>query len=286
MRREVGRWWLERGTAPSWQSRVVAFLATTALFVAAFLAMTTLRGQRRETLPAANDRTTVVEFQPPRPVAPPPRPIVPPRRTSPRQAVVPSPPGPVTRAPVTQSPPLITPPSTNAPRDSSRLGGKIPTGPLSPLGPIFEPPTIESHPDPATTARGAPISRAGVTGESPALTPSQRDSILALKMALIAKMSRDWVPSEEDKREIAQREKELGGGARRGAGGLGVGGSIPFPLFSKGPSPAERKRNEKIDADNQLRLKRLQERAVALRDSLRADSLRRDSIARKNAVRP
>jgi hypothetical protein len=66
-------------------------------------------------------------------------------------------------------------------------------------------------------------------------------------------------------------------------GGPGVG-TISAPLFSSGPSAAQRKKNEKIDADNRLRLARLQDRLRLQRDStlvdsVRADSLRRDSVA-------
>jgi hypothetical protein len=60
--------------------------------------------------------------------------------------------------------------------------------------------------------------------------------------------------------------------------------SIPAPLLSPGPSPAERKRNEAIDADYQRRLRRLQDQLALRRDSIKTDSLKRDSLAR--AVRP
>jgi hypothetical protein len=78
----------------------------------------------------------------------------------------------------------------------------------------------------------------------------------------------------------------VGGGANHiaagGVNGLGVGGSIGFPLFSSGPSPEQRKRDEKIDAEYQLRLRALDDRIL-----LRRDSLRRDSLARaKKIVHP
>jgi hypothetical protein len=63
-------------------------------------------------------------------------------------------------------------------------------------------------------------------------------------------------------------------------GGSGGGGTIALPLFSRGPSAAERKRNDSIFADYRARLARLQERARIQQDALRADSLRRDSLAR------
>jgi hypothetical protein len=67
-------------------------------------------------------------------------------------------------------------------------------------------------------------------------------------------------------------------------------GSIPFTLFSSGPTAAQRKVNEKLDAEYRARLRRLQDRALivadaARRDSVRADSLRSDSLT-KIARRP
>jgi len=58
----------------------------------------------------------------------------------------------------------------------------------------------------------------------------------------------------------------------------GVGVSVPFPLFSSGPSPAERKRNEKLHAEYLAFLRGQQERILLKRDSIRADSIRADSL--------
>ena len=80
----------------------------------------------------------------------------------------------------------------------------------------------------------------------------------------------------------------MGGvGAVSGPGVVSVG----LPLFSSGPSAAQRKKNEAIDAEYQARLRGLQDLALSLRDkrvadslrldSLRLDSLRRDSLARR-----
>src|SRR4029079_9248951 len=67
----------------------------------------------------------------------------------------------------------------------------------------------------------------------------------------------------------------------------GVGVSLPFPLFSPGPSPAERKRNEKLHAEYLAYLRHEQEVILLRRDSIRADSLRLDSLAKKRAlIRP
>jgi hypothetical protein len=107
------------------------------------------------------------------------------------------------------------------------------------------------------------------------LTPTQRDSIATINIgAAVASV----------------REEMARGGGTHGVSGqqpgvLSAGVSIPFPLFSSGPSAAERKRNAVIDADNQARLRRLQDVVIAQRDSVRTDSLRRDSLARR-AIRP
>jgi hypothetical protein len=69
-------------------------------------------------------------------------------------------------------------------------------------------------------------------------------------------------------------------------GGGGVGGSIGLPLFSRGPSAAQRARDAKVDADNRAIMQRLAERARAKRDSIRRDSIRADSARNAVARRP
>jgi hypothetical protein len=68
-----------------------------------------------------------------------------------------------------------------------------------------------------------------------------------------------------------------------GVGAVGVGSvaSLALPLFSSGPSATQRRKNEKLDADYQLRLRRIEDRVLQRHDSIRADSLRRDSLARR-----
>jgi hypothetical protein len=56
-------------------------------------------------------------------------------------------------------------------------------------------------------------------------------------------------------------------------GGAGLGASIGLPLFSKGKSAEQRKKDEAIDAEYQARLRRLQEIIRQRRDSIRADSI-------------
>jgi len=64
----------------------------------------------------------------------------------------------------------------------------------------------------------------------------------------------------------------------------GVGVSIPFPLFSPGLSPEDRKRNEKLYAEYLAYLRREQEVILLKRDSIRVDSLRRDSLAKRRVI--
>ena len=85
----------------------------------------------------------------------------------------------------------------------------------------------------------------------------------------------------------------LQGKGMDGVGAVGGPGvvSVGVPLFSSGPSAAQRKKNEAIDAEYQARLRGFQDLVLSLRDkriadsvrldSLRLDSLRRDSLARR-----
>jgi len=70
------------------------------------------------------------------------------------------------------------------------------------------------------------------------------------------------------------RERTIPGRAPQMPGG--VGGSIGVPLFSAGPSAAERRRDSSANAEYVARLRRLQARVSASRESLRvADSMSR-----------
>jgi hypothetical protein len=60
--------------------------------------------------------------------------------------------------------------------------------------------------------------------------------------------------------------------------------SVGLPLFSSGPSSAQRKKNDSLVADYQRRLRRLQDRYLK-RDSIRADSIRADSVRRDSVAR-
>jgi hypothetical protein len=157
------------------------------------------------------------------------------------------------------------------------------------------------------------VAPAGVTENGRFLDlPGVRDSIAAQKMALLELLLRTQPPRGavlaelESRRRVAERlarRATTAGNASdvhvmlgEGLDGVGavnggrtslspLGGSIPLPLFSSGPSAAQRKKNEKLDAEYQLRLRRLKERALLLAgaqqlDSVRVDSLRRDSLAK------
>ncbi len=85
------------------------------------------------------------------------------------------------------------------------------------------------------------------------------------------------------------------GSGKDGVGAAGGLASIPFPLFSSGPSRKQRVRDSVIDADVRAGLARLAVRAaakrdslrlIALRDSLRADSLHADSARRFAGRKP
>jgi len=124
---------------------------------------------------------------------------------------------------------------------------------------------------PTATARGtgALLDRAGVTAP---LTPGA-DTALT-----VDRYAREIA---EIQAEMARQNKpHLIGGPK---GSVGIGVSIPLSLLSSGPTRAERRRNEAINADNLARLERLQRMIITRRDSVRADSLRRDSLARRGA---
>ena len=138
-------------------------------------------------------------------------------------------------------------------------------------------------------------------------TPVERDSILRAKMVQLPAEMVTHQPTGKEKAELQasqiaaamlQARTTSSGNSRdlvhlQGKGRDGVGAvsgpgmaSVPFTLFSSGPSAEQRKKNEAIDADYQARLRRLGDSVLSKRDrrladSLRLDSLRRDSLARR-----
>ena len=273
MRDVYGQLWLiDRRDVPRWQSPIAALLVTAALFTAAFASMTRF-GEPFTGTTVVDERPRLVFFPPP-PVEP--------AKPAERPRVKAAPPNaPVRRLeqPITVTPPAVAPmslPREEVRRDSSATGS-LPVDPSSlfkAVTPTPDAPATAPSAARSTAARGAPMAPSGVTASSIALTAAQRDSIAKNRIGTA----------------VAEARADLGRGGIHSANGsqpgaLSAGVSIPFPLFSSGPSAAERKRNAVIDADNQLRLRRLQDRASTQLDSTRADSVRRDSLSRR-AVRP
>ena len=299
--------WNGRNAGPGWQSVGVSVAVTAAAFVVAFAAMAPvprwLASRRVDPDPPA-----VVRLE--APVAPAQTRTqatnLTPRATTRRSVAPVAVPTTVPTTPIV--PPLTTPITSAPPRDSSggsRRGASASAGPVRPsLG-------FPNNPQAGTP--GAPVAPAGVTENGRFLElPGVRDSIAAQKAALLELLMRTQLPRGailaelESRRRVAERlarRATTAGNASdvhvmlgEGLDGVGavnggrtslspLGGSIPLPLFSSGPSAAQRKKNEKLDADYQLRLRRLRERALLLAngqrlDSLRVDSLRRDSLAK------
>jgi hypothetical protein len=164
----------------------------------------------------------------------------------------------------------------------------------------------------ASAARRFVIEPVAVTHRSPGAKLSREDSILSERFT--PPVVWDWMrpPTAAERAEIRQGQllaermafratsagnaNEVHTMTGEGRGGVGaVGGgkagvssnegrpmlSLPFPLFSSGPSAAQRRRDAQVNTDNQLRLERLQARLRAIRDSIRADSVHRDSLVRR-----
>ena len=126
------------------------------------------------------------------------------------------------------------------------------------------------------TRGGAPMAPAGVTiGSRTPNTARFRDSVAGVRMRAIPELARTHAPTGRELAELrgsqqlaavlqrrattsgnsrdvhAMQGEGMGGdGAVGGAGGSpGLAGvSIPLPLFSSGPSAAQRKKNEQVDA--------------------------------------
>jgi len=144
-------------------------------------------------------------------------------------------------------------------------------------------------------------------------TRQVRDSIARSKMEFIPGLAATRAPTGRERAELEQsqraslalRQRGLTAGNSTGlvvlqgkgmngvgavssgsiAGGTGVVVSVPFTLLSSGPTREQRKKNEAIDADNQLRHWRLEDRMYLKRDSIRADSVRADSLRADSLAR-
>ena len=299
--------WYDQRSESNWSSFGVSIAITIGIFAAAIMSMRTVSTWLEPRL-TARETPTIVELQPPivapKPVA---KPVVRPERVAPSVAAPTVTPKTIDIAPPVAAP--VTMPTTIAPvtpRDSSANKS---TAPAIPLGPVRRPYSTDTL---VSNLRGADVPiAAGVTHiEAVPNTAHARDSIAASMMA----SAKDWLTDkykpkgaelaalQAGKREaerMMQRTTTAGTQdihvpVGEGLGGVGaVGGgktgyhdgmvSIPFPLLSPGPSPAERKRNEKLVAEYQGYLHRMDDRIVLRADSVRADSLRRDSIAKARA---
>lgn len=284
--RWTGRLWPHGGGSSSWSSRVVATVVTLVAFVAAFIAMTTVRSLRFGER-SSHDAVAVIHLTPPA-----------------ERAETPKPPAPArVRAPARPAPRVTSPavPPTTATRDSTAGASRgVPTGALPiaiPLTPTTATPGAARDSgggvrSPGSSVRGAPYAPAGVTTPSTRLTREQMDSVQKALIAGIpmAEWHRPLTPQElADVR--ARREPGLdphGRAARLPGepvyaplmnGGYAVGVPlISIPVFGK--SRAQRKADSIIDADYQARLQRLQERLAKQRAIATADSTRRDSLLR------
>lgn len=284
VRAGVGRSWWERTGSPSWTGGAVALATTAALFIAAIVAMTTVRTAGFENS-RRRDQTAVVRLTFPTPPAKPvprARRVEPPAKpTVPPPPIMPAIPPIVTPEPRAHGPPARREPvidtsaaaTTATPQNTSSLRPPAPRGPGGGAG-----------------AAGAGMAPAGVTTHTGVLSSAARDSIAARKLAGIPAGAWTRPLSKEELAEVrAQREPGLSPTAR--AARL-PGEPVYAPLMNGGYTVAitaksfslrrDRTKEIAIDNDNQLRLRRLQDRLLLRQDSIRADSLRRDSIARNS----
>ncbi|HEY6829552.1 MAG TPA: hypothetical protein VI259_21995, partial [Gemmatimonadaceae bacterium] len=292
---------------PRWPSFGVAAAATAALFVLAFVSMRSI-APWSDQLREPSSAPVVVPLRPPPSVAKPvdETPVVsrttPPtrRREIERSAPVPTPALPIIPPTVTPiAPPVAAPVVPSLPVDTSRARDIAPQ--------VSTVPTMRHNSglsDAEMTIRGnATYAPAGVTSASPAKNSAKvRDSIITEKLALVPELARMGPMSSESRgtidqsqsqaRALAQRSTSVGmhdlyvpmgegvggvGAVNGGKTGLSMGPngltySVPFPLFSSGPSPEERRRNEKLLAEYLAYLRRQNDRILLKRDSIRADS--------------
>jgi len=280
-----------------WPSLVLSVSVTAASFVFAFEAMRSVPALLNYSRSSDVDERVILQF---------PKPVVPPRVVTPlprvREKARPSetPPPPAALPPVAApvAAPAIASPieRSSAPRDSGGASSRSASS-ASSLG----------VPSRADTGRRAPIGPAWTrTYERPASTPQRRDSIMREKADEVPGIARVHEPTGRERAELEQGQREAALLRRRtssagnsadlvileGRGLHGVGAvsgpgvvSVGVPLLSSGPSAAQRKKNEQIDDDYQLRLRRLQDRMYLKQDSIRADSVRLDSLRRDSLAK-
>jgi len=287
-------------------SLAVSIAITAALFAFAFGAMRSLPNLE------IGSRSRVerpLEVRLPRVVLPPPATTPEPdaeRRSSGARPIAPPSVPTTIAAPANPLAPPITAPVTTVPGapstsgDTSRAGAGKPTS----AGDA----ALASSLRPGSSGLGVPMAPGWTkSAERVGNTATIRDSILRTKMAEIPSIWKNHPPTGAEKAALEtsqrvaaalQRRTTTGGNSNdlvhlQGKGMDGVGAvsgpgvvSVGLPLFSSGPSAAQRKKNEAIDAEYQARLRGFQDLVLSLRDkrvadSLRLDSLRRDSLARR-----
>ncbi len=291
-------------------SFAVSVALTAALFAFAFGAMRSLPnlsvGRRQTERPVVVQLPQVVV---PKPITAP-EPAIERQRSSRRPNAPTAIPSSVAAPEVPVAPPISAPVTAptgipSAPRDTSRAGAGKP----STAGDA----ALQKSLQPGATGLGVPMSPAWTkSAERIGNTAEIRDSVVRSKVAEVPFIARNRPPTGAEKAalETSQRvaaalqartltsgnSKDLVHPQGQGMDGVGaVSGpgtvSVGVPLLSSGPSKAQRKKNEAIDAEYQARLRGFQDLVLSLKDkrvadslrldSLRVDSLRRDSLARR-----
>ena len=301
-------WFDRQPQGPRWPSFGVAAAVTAGLFVLAFVSMRSI-APWSDRLSEPSPAPVVVPLRPPPSVAKPvgQAPVPPTTQPVRRREVEPSVPIPAPAPSLPIVPPTVTP---IAPPVAAPVAPSIPVDSSRPrdIAPqISTVPTIRHNSglsDAEMTIGGnATYAPAGVTSLSRAKNSAKvRDSIITEKLALVPQLARMGPMSGESRgtidqsqsqaRALAQRSTSVGmrdlnvpmgegvggvGAVNGGKTGLSMGPngltySVPFPLFSSGPSPEERRRNEKLLAEYLAYLRRQNDRILMKRDSIRADS--------------
>jgi hypothetical protein len=233
------------------------------MFAAAFTAMRTVRFTSAVFPEPERAVTTIVRLDPPSEAAPvrPVEPVTPPPTIS-RSAPSAAPTD--VRAPATtpttiQAPPVLVevPKDTGAAKPAADAAAPS----LRQLVPMREIPVFIRG-APGASNGGAPRAPAGVTSPLEDLSPAARDSMAVRKPGLPRFGRAARMPGTLSSIPLAN-------------GGY----LLSMTAISLGGGKIDRSKEHAIDADNQMRLRRLQDRAIWRRDSVRADSLRRDSLS-------
>ena len=284
-----------------WPSVIVSVGITALSFALAFGSMRSISGGRFSER-SATEAIATLQF--PTPAPPKPRVVAAPRAAKQSPAEI--------DRPETSKAPAIVPPSVDIPapvvspltapvgtptigRDGTVNGTNLATDTAS-----------RGSGAPRRSGKGAAMEPAGVSLANRAANTTQvRDSIMRSKMTLIPGLAATRAPTGRELAELEQsqrsslalRRRTLTGGnsndlvilqgkGMNGVGavdaspasGIGFGGSVPFTLLSSGPTREQRKKNEAIDADHELRQRRLEDRMFLKRDSIRAEAVRADSV--------